>query len=100
MHAVIRIFPTMNDVEKAGTLAATGLGPILKEQPGFRGYYVVRFDQGGGSISLFDTADNARAAHERSLDWIKENLAPMTGGAAPEVHMGEVLAHVSADVAA
>jgi hypothetical protein len=100
MHAVIRIFPTMQNLDEAGRLAGTGLGPILKEQPGFRGYYVVRLEQGGGSISLFDSEDNARAAHEMSLGWIRENLAPMTGGADPQVYRGEVLAHVSPDATA
>jgi len=96
MYAVIRSFPSMQNVEEAAKLAESGLGPILKKQPGFRDYYIVRFGEGGGSISLFDTAESAKAAHERSLDWIKENLASMTGGAAPVVTMGEVLVHVSA----
>ena len=48
-----------------------GAWPILKRQPGFKGYYVVRLeDGGGGSISLFDNADTARAAHQQALSWI------------------------------
>jgi hypothetical protein len=101
MYAVIRSFPQMQNVEEAGRLAETGLAPILKQQPGFRAYYVIRLEGGGGgSISLFDSADNARAAHDRSLAWIKENLAGMIGGATPVVTMGEVLAEVSAEAVA
>lgn len=101
MYAVIRNFPQMRNVEEAGRLAETGLAPILRRQPGFRAYYIVRFEGGGGgSISLFDSADTAKAAHERSLAWIKENLANMVGGSAPVVTMGEVLAEVSADAVA
>jgi hypothetical protein len=101
MYAVIRSFPQMQNVEEAGRLAETGLAPILKQQPGFRAYYIVRHEGGGGgSISLFDSADNAKAAHERSLAWIKENLANMIGGATPVVTMGEVLAEVSAEAVA
>ena len=63
--------------------------PILKQQPGFRAYCIVRLDGGGGgSISLFDSAENAKAAHDRSLAWIKENLAGMIGGATPVVSDG------------
>ena len=80
---------------------STGLAPILKQQPGFKAYYIVRHEGGGGgSISLFDSAEHAKAAHERSLAWIKENLASMIGGATPLVTMGEVLAEVSAEVVA
>jgi hypothetical protein len=95
MYAVIRKFPRMQNVKEAARRAETGLGPILKQQPGFRGYYIVQFGEGGGSISLFDSAENAKAAHERALGWIKENLADLAGGGEPEVSMGEVLAHVS-----
>ena len=101
MYAVIRSFPQMQNVEEAGRLAETGLAPILKQQPGFRAYYIIRLEGGGGgSISLFDSADNAKAAHERSLAWIKENLAGMIGGATPVVTMGEILAEVSAEAVA
>jgi hypothetical protein len=97
MYAVIRSFPKMQNVEEAGRLAATGLAPILKRQPGFSAYYLIRVEGGGGgSISLFDNVENARAAHDRSLAWIKDNLASMIGGADPVVVMGEVLAEVAA----
>ncbi len=97
MHAVIRRFPKMQDVPEAARRSATGLGPILKQQPGFKGYYVIRLDGGGGgSISLFDTADHAKAAHERALSWIKENLADLAGGGEFDVTTGEVVAQVTA----
>lgn len=97
MHAVIRRFPKMQNVPEAARRSETGLGPILKQQPGFKGYYVIRLDEGGGgSISLFDTADHAKAAHERALAWIKENLADLSGGDEFDVTMGEVMAQVTA----
>ncbi|WP_347268610.1 hypothetical protein [Paracoccus sp. (in: a-proteobacteria)] len=101
MYVVIRSFPQMQSIEEAGRRAVEGLAPLLKQQPGFRAYYVVRFaDGGGGSISLFDSAESARAAHEHSLAWIKDNLASLIGGAPPVVTMGEVMAEVLAEVTA
>lgn len=98
MYAVIRSFPQMQNIEEAGRLAKTGLAPILKQQPGFRAYYVIQLaGGGGGSISLFDNAENAKAAHDRSLAWVKDNLATMIGNSPPVVVMGEVLAEVSAE---
>jgi hypothetical protein len=97
MHAVIRKFPTMQNVKEAAKRAETGLGPILKRQPGFKGYYIIQLEGGGGgSISLFDSADAAKAAHQQAMTWIKENLADLSGGAQPEVTIGEVLAHLTA----
>jgi hypothetical protein len=97
MYVVIRKFPNMQNVQEAARRAETGLGPVLKQQPGFKGYYIVQLEGGGGaSISLFESADAAKAAHQRALSWLKENLAELTGGGEPEVTMGEVLAQVTA----
>ena len=101
MYAVIRSFPQMQNIEEAARLVEKGLAPILKQQPGFRAYYAIRLEGGGGgSISLFDNVDNAKSAHDRSLAWIKDNLGTMTGGATPVVTMGEVMAEVSAEAVA
>lgn len=97
MHVVIRKFPNMQNVTEAARRAETGLGPILKTQPGFKGYYVIALEGGGGgSISLFDSADAAKASQQRAMSWIKENLTELGGGAEPDVTIAEVLAHVPA----
>ena len=101
MYAVIRSFPQMQNVEEARRLAETGLSPILKQQPGFRAYYIIHLEGGGGgSIILVDSADNANAAQDLSLGLINENLASMIGGATQVVTMGEILAEFSADAVA
>ena len=97
MHAVIRKFPGMKNIDEAARRSETGLGPILKQQPGFKGYYILKLEGGGGgSISLFESADAAKAAHQRALSWLKENLADLTGGGEPDVTIGEVVAQVTA----
>ncbi|HEX2510089.1 MAG TPA: hypothetical protein VHK66_06165 [Microvirga sp.] len=94
MYAVIRKFNRMRNVEEAGRRAEAGLAPLLRQAPGFRGYYVVN---GGGttgvSISLFDTEDAARQAHQRALTWIRENLGDLVEGD-PEVTAGQVIVGV------
>ena len=96
MYAVVRKVP-MRSIEDAARRAADGLGPIMKQSPGFIGYYVVRFgDQTGGSISLFETQSAAQEANRRALDWIKTNLADIAEGE-PEVSAGEILASITAD---
>jgi hypothetical protein len=97
MHVVIRKLPKMQNIKEAAKRADTGLGPILKQQSGFVGYYVVQFEGGGGgSISLYDTAANAKASNQKALAWIKENMADLPGSSEVEVMTGEILAQVKA----
>ncbi len=56
MYVVIRKFSELRSVREAAQRAETGIGQILKNSPGFRGYYV--FDAGkgvAGSVTLFGT---------------------------------------------
>ena len=80
---------------RPGVALPRGLGPILKASQGFIAYYVVRFgEEGGGSITLFETQQAAQDAHQKALAWIKTNLADLTEGE-PEVISGEVMASVT-----
>jgi hypothetical protein len=97
MHVVIRRLPMMQNVGEAARRAESGLGPILKQQPGFMGYYIIQLEGGGGgSISLFDTAANAKASNQAAMAWIKENLGDLAGVDKVEVTTAEVLAQVTA----
>jgi hypothetical protein len=96
MYAIIRKL-RMRSVDEAGRRAIDGLGPILRQCPGFIGYHVVKFGgEAGGSISLFDTREAAQAAQAKAMGWIRENLADLTEGE-PEVMEGEILGSVMVD---
>ena len=102
MYAVIRKFDRMRSPEEAGRRAEAGLVPILRQAPGFRGYYVVRGgDEMVVSITMFDTQDAVQEAHRRAMGWIKDHLGDLVGGE-PEVISGEVVisATAPAEVAA
>ena len=95
MYVVIRKFNRMSSVAEAARRAESGLGLMLKQTPGFQGYYV--FDAGdgvGGSISLFENREAALAANEKALVWIRASLTDVMDGE-PEITMGEVLATVT-----
>ena len=95
MYAVIRKFSRMSSVAEAARRAESGLGQMLKQMPGFQGYWV--FDAGdgvGGSISLFENRESALAANEKALAWIRASLTDVIDGE-PEITMGEVLATVT-----
>ena len=96
MYLVIRKFTHMRSVAEAARGAESGLGQLLKQSPGFQGYYV--FDAGdgiGGSVTMFDSKEAAVAANEKALAWIRGSLVDIINGE-PEITMGEVLAVVPA----
>ena len=64
MYLVIRKFSRMRTVHEAARRAESGIGKLMKEASGFRGYYI--FDAGGGvagSVTLFETREAAEAAN-------------------------------------
>ena len=91
MYVVIRKFNRMRSVAEAARRAESGIGQLLRQSPGFRGYYV--FDAGdgvGGSVTLFESKEAALVANERALAWIRGSLMDVIAGE-PEITMGEVL---------
>jgi hypothetical protein len=51
-------------------------------------------DGAGGSVTLFDDQQTAKAANEKALTWVKESLADLIEGE-PEITLGEVLVAIS-----
>ena len=95
MYLVIRKFSRMRTVGEAARRAESGIGKLMKEATGFRGYYI--FDAGGGvagSVTLFETREAAEAANEKALAWIRGSLSDLIDGD-PEVIAGEVLAAIT-----
>jgi len=94
MYAVIRKFNKMRSIEEAGRRAETGLVPLLRQSPGFRGYYVVKGgDEMIVSITFFETEQAVQEAHRRAMDWVRDNLGDLIEGQ-PEVVAGEVVIDV------
>jgi hypothetical protein len=88
---VIRKFNRIRSMTEAARRAESGIGQLLKQSPGFQGYYV--FDAGdgvGGSVSLFESKEAAVTANEQALAWIRASLLDVINGE-PEITMGEVL---------
>ncbi len=65
--------------------------PMLKQQHGFRGYYLL---DGGPetlvTITIFDSRDQALASNERAASWVRNNVLEFTRGL-PEVVVGDAL---------
>ena len=78
-------------VEELTRRVQEGFVPIVRNMPGFRGYYLVN----GGpevliAISVFDNADGALASNEQAADCVRKNILDTTAGK-PEVIVGDVV---------
>ena len=55
--------------------------PLMRQMQGFRGYYLL---DGGPdvliTISMFDSADEAFASNEISVNWVRNNVLDSSGG--------------------
>ena len=61
---------------------------LITEIDGFRAYYLVRSDDGGFTISVFDEAAGGDESSRRAAEWIRENAGDV-GASPPEVQSGE-----------
>ena len=97
MYVVVRKFSDVRSVEEAGRRAAEGIGSILKQTPGFRGFYVIDGGNGVGcTVGLYDSREAAEAVNEEAIKaWLKENLPDLHDGPPPEVTKGEVVGSVT-----
>jgi len=74
------------------------LVPMLKGQPGFKGYLALASEQGDAvSVTIFEDRDRAARANEQARGWVQANLRDALPDP-PEVFAGECgLAEVSGE---
>lgn len=86
----------VRDGEELTRRVQGGLGPILKRNPGFRGYHSI--DAGDGrriGVVMFETRGDAEAAREAAQEWVEKSLAPIAEQT--DIVMGEVLFTIRPD---
>jgi hypothetical protein len=68
-----------------------GLGPIVKRNAGFRGYYIIKTgDRAGEGVLVFEAADDYAAVQDEAAAWYEQNISPLCEGE-PLVTSGEVI---------
>lgn len=88
MHTVIRRYEGADDSTEVARRAVEEFGPMLRERPGFQGYYVV--DAGDGvlaTITVFDTEEAAVETTAAAREWVRENI-PELAEIPPQVTSG------------
>ena len=98
MFATIRSYHGVDQTRAAeltGKVNET-LMPLLKELPGFDGYYLV--DAGNGlftSLSLFETREQGEASTKLVSKWIRDEKLDRLMPNEPKIMSGKVVAHIS-----
>lgn len=88
MHTVIRRYEGAADSAEVCRRAVEEFGPMLRDKPGFQGYYVV--DAGDGvlaTISVFETEEAVLETIPAVVGWVRENI-PELAEIPPQVTAG------------
>jgi hypothetical protein len=100
MFVVSRRFTGLRSIQEFGRRAEEGLGPILRKNPGFRGYYLMDCGDGSGfSISVFESREAAEAVRDHAIGWIDETL-PDFAAESSELTVGTLITRIEADAPA
>lgn len=75
MQARMATYSFTGDADDLARRAEDGILPILKSQPGFRGYSVAIGDGEVLSLSVWDSRADAEAGSEVVASWVAENMA-------------------------
>jgi hypothetical protein len=100
MFVVSRHFTGLRSIHEFGRRAEQGLAPILRQNPGFRGYYLMDCGDGAGfSISVFESREAAEATRDQAVGWIDETLPDFTAESS-ELTVGTVITRIEAQAPA
>ena len=98
MFATIRSYRGLDQTRTAELTDKVNetLMPLLKELPGFDGYYLV--DVGNGlftSLGLFETREQGEASTKLVSKWIRDEKLDRLMPNEPKITSGKVVAHIS-----
>ena len=100
MFLTIRKYSGATSVDEAIKRVETGLAPHLSTTPGFVAYYAIKYEDGDiGSVTVYDSKENAEASAVDAINWVKTNLSDLLPNE-PTILRGEVVVHSSAKAAA
>ena len=93
MYVAVRRYEGVTDPEEAGRITREVFVPVIREMPGFVGYYDV--DAGDGvmvSISVFEHKEAEEQSTFKARDFVAKDLEPLLPNP-PQVTAGEVLTY-------
>jgi len=97
---VVREFADLGPVEETRDVVRRHTLPLITGSPGFRAVYMFRDEQKqsrGATVALFNTREDARRSHERSLQVLREEAADGMAWPPPRVGIGRAIVFATAD---
>lgn len=100
MFLTIRKYAGATSIDEAVKRVEEGLAPHLSTTPGFVAYYAIKYEDGDiGSVTVYDSKENAEASAPSAIEWVTTNLSDILPNE-PTIFRGEVVVHRSAKAAA
>lgn len=98
-YVVVREFGNLGPVEETREVIRRHALPVITGSPGFRAVYMFRDEREqsrGATVALFDTREDARRSHERSLQVLREKAGDVAP-APPRAATGRAIVFANAD---
>ena len=90
MYAVIRNYAGNNELADQLAARQGEVVELVSAIEGFRGYYLLRTDDGCASVTVYDAAAGADESSRVAAAWISDHASEINAST-PQVSSGEVL---------
>jgi hypothetical protein len=95
MHTVVRHYKGSSKLIDELVTRESDVRELISTVDGFVAYYLIRTEDGGASISVFNNAAGTAESTKRAAAYLKENLDGVAAGP-PEIIEGEAVINFSA----
>jgi heme-degrading monooxygenase HmoA len=90
MYATVRNYAGNRELADALIENESEVKRLITGIEGFRGYYLIRTEDGVASVSVYDDKSGADESTRVAAEWLRENV-PDVAGSPPQVSSGEVI---------
>lgn len=88
MHTVVRHYPGASELMDELGRRSADVEKLIRGIPGFVAYYLVKTEDGGYSVSVFDDRAGTDESNRRAAEYLRENLSSLATSP-PEILDGE-----------
>jgi hypothetical protein len=92
-YAVIRNYKGASQLIDGLQQRSDEVEALIRGIPGFVHYVLVRSDDGGFSVSVYESREGAEESVRQARDYVQSNLSDVA--VAPEVLQGEAVIHLT-----
>ena len=92
MYAVVRRYKGGSRIIDEVIRRRSDVERLIRGVPGFVGYYVIKTEDGGATITICEDRAGTQESVRVAADWVRQNV-PEAAGSPPEITEGEVPLH-------